>query len=528
MATTPRKPSAGPFTLLPLALVGLLQQAWAQTAIAPSSPLEETEPATTVQPAVQPFVNAQLLSTDNALATVSPEKRSDVVLSVSPGVAIRHRGGNTQIDGRWQFNAIHYHQGSQQDRIQPAGDITLRTDVAGKGIGLDARLASEQVRNTLASSASISPQTTETYTNTLFSLTPFIRRQLDPETEFEARVGRTWLRIKEDRTSATRRPDSDLTAAELRLHRQPTRLGYELDFSDQRTKVDGQSDNALVLTRGTASLLYRLFTELEIGGIVGHENTKVLTSDVSDSVSGVRWRWQPTERTHFDGQLTHHFYGQGWRIDATHRAPWLALGLFSRRSIETYASSLATLQAGGSIRTALGNILTTRVPNPAERDAAVDAIMRNNALPETVQTARDLYSLNASLRQDAGGQLTLLGRRDIVLFSSGYARSMPINGLEALLPVNAVKEYYFDTQISHRLTPESTLTGGLRWTRTYTTLTNQDTRRGRDFSWNAAFNQQLNPRTTTTIGLRRLITHNPLAINTRGETAVFVGVGHRF
>ena len=81
------------------------------------------------------------------------------------------------------------------------------------------------------------------------------------------------------------------------------------------------------------------------------------------------------------------------------------------------------------------------------------------------------------------------------------------------------REYYVDAQLNHLLTSTQTLSGGLRWTRaTVFNLYPSSVNVARDFSWRLSYITNLSPRTTTTVGLRRQITHTPPSSTGSGDS----------
>lgn len=479
---------------------------------------------------IQPTLDLQVLATDNANAATNGPRQSDVVTSVTAGVNVKAKGANSTLEGQYRLNAVNYERGTQPDRILPSGSLNLHTDVARQGVGLDANVNSEQVQaNFNAATSSSTPNTSNTYTNTRYGLSPFVSRALDSDTRVEARLARNWLKSSQNSTALAARPNSYADDHRLLLTRRPTRVGYELDADYQTTHVSGQSDPSLAQKTGKASLLYALLPELEVGAIVGRESTQVLTRQLNDTVRGVRFQWQPSERTLLKTRLEDRFFGKAWQVEATHRSPWLALGFNSSRQPETYTSSLGTLQAGTSLQSLYDAMLTTRITNPVERKNAVNDLISSRNLPTTVGATRDAYDLGAVLRETTTGRLALMGRRDVLTLAAGLSRSHPllIDSTVSLLPPPRTKEYFFDTQLNHRLTPLSTISGGLRWSRALNTPDGQAPILSRDFSWRATFNTALSSDATASMGLKHQISHTP-STSTTDESSMFVGLGYRF
>lgn len=479
---------------------------------------------------IQPTLDVQALYTDNANRGGTGPKQSDVLLSTGLGVAVNAIGANTKLNGQYRLNAVNYVHDSQADRILPSGNLNLHTDVQHQGLGVDANLASDQVQANFNSPQSSTPSTADTYTNTRYSLSPYISRPLDADTRITARMERMWLRSTQNTTALASRPDSQADHHRLLLTRRPTRLGYELEADYQTTHVSEQSEASQSQRYGKASLVYALTPETEVSLSAGREHAQVFARTTTDSVRGGRIQWQPSERTQLKAQVESRYFGTGWQVDANHRTPWLAFAFNSSRQPQTYTSSLGVGQSGTSARSLYDAMLTTRFPDPIERKKAVDELIASRNLPTTLGSTRDMYDLGASLRESTSGRLAIMGRRNTLVVMAGLNRSHALL-LDATAPLSApapsTKEYYLDTQLNHRLTPYTTVTGGLRWTRAWSTPEGLAPTLTRDFSWLGTLNTSLSSDATATMGLKRQFSHSPSTTSVE-ESSMFVGLGYRF
>lgn len=512
MATTHCKSSASFGCLVLAAGLGMSPHALSQTA------------------RIQPTLDLQALSTDNVNGTTGGPRRGDVILTTTAGINVKAKGANSTLDGQYRLSAVRYQQGTQPDRVLPSGALNLHTDILRQGLGLDAHVMSEQVQASFTNTAPTStPNTASSYTNTRYSVSPYVSRPLDGDTNLEARLARTWLTSSQNSAELAARPNSYADNHRLLLNRKPTRLGYELDANYQSTHVSGQSDPSLTQKTGKVTALYALSPELEIGLSAGRELTQVLTRTLDDTIRGGRLQWRPGERTLLKAQLDDRFFGKAWQVDASHRTPWFALGFSSRRQPETYTSALGTWQAGSSMQSLYDAMLTTRISDPAERKKAVEDLISARKLPTTVDATRDAYDLGAVLRDSTSARMAIMGRRDMLTLAGGLNRSRPllVDATISLLPPPRTKEYFLDAQLNHRLTPLSTISGGLRWSRAWNIPDSQAAALSREFSWRATFNTALSSDATASMGLKRQISHTPTASN-GDESSMFVGLGYRF
>lgn len=481
---------------------------------------------------IQPTLNTDLVLTSNGNLAVSGPAQSDVVMAVTPGLTFFSKGASSEFSGQWQFTAIHSMQGLQQDRVVPKGEIKLHTDVLNKGIGLDASLASSQVQSSINNGASDTPSTTGRYTNTVYRLSPFFQKDLDDNTAVNLRLNRALQQTSQLDTNLLPRPDARLSDDTISLVRKPTPLGYSLTRNWQDTRASGLSESVLRrdTTRGTVR--YALTHELEVGLIAGYEHTRSDPTTYRDHLRGWLLNWRPTDRTTLQTSVEKRFFGQGWRLDLRHRTPWFAMGLNAERTPGTTLFSLGGVGANGATRDLFDAMLLTRIPDAQEREQAVTSLLNSRNIPSQLGSARDFYNLTAQLRQAVSGRIAFMGRRDTLLLQSGYIKTVPLDQYNVasaltLLGNSQTRQYYAESQLTHQLTPQSSLTGGLRWSRASERAIGAGTILSRDFSWRLALNTSLTRDATATLGLRRVLRHAP-STSSAEETALFLGLGYRF
>ncbi|MBI2733537.1 MAG: hypothetical protein HYX44_09640 [Aquabacterium sp.] len=329
--------------------------------------------------------------------------------------------------------------------------------------------------------------TANTTTNTRLSLSPFFLRQFDGEAWLLARLRRTWIHSVSNGSNAVDNQGTE-DNHQLRWERRPARLGYALEASYSKSPIfaptgSSLADSALTRKAATGSLLYALTPDVALGPILGRESSEAQGQTFSGTVRGGQLRWQPNERTQLKATLKHSVFGREWELDASRKTPWTTFGLTSRRSAEATAPASATA-----------------------------------------------INLGAVTRETTSGRAVFTGRRDNINLSAGLTRTTPIERLTPVTvggsPIQRTKEYFFGTEVIHKLTPLSNLTGGLRWSRGSTVTTDTLTL-SRDFTARVGLSTKLMSDTTATMGIKRQLTHNP-STNTRSESAVYVGLGHRF
>lgn len=482
---------------------------------------------------VSPTINAQVAVTDNATQAVDDKRKSDTIVTVAPGVVVEYRNANSVVTGRMQLSAVNYLNHSQPDRLLPSGRLTLHTELPRHGLGLDGSISADQVKSQFTAAQAASTNTSDTYTNTRVQLSPYLERSLDENTQLQGRLERIQVNTTANSDALASRPETSSNAANIGLMRKPTRLGYALNASYRDTQASGQarSLNSQRIVRGTA--LYALTRELEIGLILGRESTQILQQRSHGTVKGLQIDWRPSTRTQLRAMAEDRFFGRAWNANLSHRRPTLSFGLQTSRRIDTnLATGNTALSAGGTTQALLDAMLSTRIPNEADRAKAVSELIAQRNLPQQLGSSRDLYDLNTLVRQNVTLQGAVMGPRSTALLALGQLQTRPLSGdaFSSLLGAgNDTRERYVDVQLNHRLSPVSTVTMGLRLSRArvVSPLASGATT-FRDQGLRLSFATALSPRSQAVWGLRRVRTVGRIAGGDVTENVVFAGLEHRF
>ena len=501
------------------ALCLTLQPAWAQT-------------ANTV---ITPSLMVQVQSTSNALVSYGQQGKKDLVTTVQPGIAFRVHEGALDANGQWQLTGVHYTRNSQPDRALPSGQSTFRLTAPQTQSGVEANVSAAQVRSTILARNSSTPTTGDTYTNVSLGVSPFFSQPLSSTMRVSGRLSRTQTASIGEGEGMATRSKGLVTDDRISLEQAPRPFGWGLTLT--HTATDTQQLQSTSLDERSVRLRtdHTLWSELTWGLNLGRAHNQIGTLTTDDTPRGVHVRWTPLERSDLQAELERRYFGNAWKLQASHRLPWLAFNLFADRAPVTYAATLGTIQPGSSLRDLYAAMLTTRVPDAAERAQLVDDLVARRQLSTTGGSTGTVYDLQARLQQRTTATMSFMGRRDIVTFAGGLTRTKPLTWdqeSELLSNGQRTREYYVDAQLNHLLTSTQTLSGGLRWTRaTVFNLYPSSVNVARDFSWRLSYITNLSPRTTTTVGLRRQITHTPPSSTGSGdsnETTVGLSLLHRF
>jgi uncharacterized protein (PEP-CTERM system associated) len=511
MATTPLD------RLTASCLAGLLGGLGATTAMAQTR-------AWVVEPAVE--VNGT--ATSNSAYSSSLKGPADAIITVSPSLRVSGSGSHVRVNGQVQLDSVSYGRHTQPDRVLPQGAIESQVNLIERFLGVDASLTTRQTTSDPFAPQGDGSATTGRYTTTTARISPFIERDLTPELSLKARADVNRTHYDTTGTGLASRPDGYAQHHSLRLARVPTPLGAAIEADYIRSGYSGYPSSELTQPIGRGVLSYALNEQLILSGIVGHESNQTQLNDRGGAIQGLRVDWHPNERVHLLSTVEHRFFGLGWDAVFTHRTPTYAGNLALKREITSSANSLTSVSSGGSLSTVLGEILKTRFPNDNDRANEVRDVMNSRGLTDRTNTNRDLYALSVQLRQAAAARMVFMGRRDTVSFTFDLVKSTPQPWaadplISALDQTNLQRGV--EVEFNHRLTPLTSFDITARWAKNSTP---DSARSSTETTYRAGFNTRLSPQTTATIGVRQQQLDSSVLQTDVHESAMFLGLGHRF
>lgn len=466
----------------------------------PSATLLLLSGAQAQQLVIKPGVDVLATATTNA-SEVGRPARKDLVLNVSPDLAVSYGGTRTRIDGRIKVDNLHYTRDSQPDRTLPSGELILHSNLVDQWGGLETSVQTRQVASPLDQSA-----IPNSYTTTKALIAPFIQHSFDANTDLQARFEKSI--IKSDEVTRNQAPIPDLRASQytMKLERQPVPVGASLEWTSQDSEA---ATTDLLPTKYTyrenaarAGVSYALSDQWHGGLILGRESIHQESERQSETIRGITLAWHPNERAALDTRVEKRFFGTGWKVDWSHRRPLFNWGFTSERTASTYSSSVG--------RATLPTL-----------DAPVNAL-------------NPAFSLAASLRQTFQGRMVFMGQRNTLTFRGGLDKADPLP-LGNAQPIGShTQERYVEAEFNRRLTPLTTLNTSVRWTHATvddTGLLNlpitAQTGENRSVLWRGDINTRLSPQATATIGLRHQNSSGSL-LYANDESAMYVGLGYRY
>ncbi|MES2088794.1 MAG: TIGR03016 family PEP-CTERM system-associated outer membrane protein [Pseudomonadota bacterium] len=459
---------------------------------------------------IGPAVNILVEATTNGQGTLDKAPRKDLIITTSPELDVSVRGVRSSLNAHLRVDNIQYVRSSQPDQNLPNGDIKLHSALLDQWGGVDAAILARQTK---ASLFSVPTGTSDSYTTTQARLSPYLDHAFNANTVLQARLTRSETHSTETLPSTTtqsgtqRRPTRYQDERSLRLERRPSPLGASLEWNYNNTRDADRPDSLFTQSIARSALMYAVNDQVQAGVLLGRESIEVPQQPQhSDTVRGVRLGLRPNERATLDADVEHRFFGTAWKLDLQHRMPFMAWQLQSKREPSINAP-----------------LLTQDLCLPDEPQIQC-------ALKQQQRAASGVYPLSAKLLRSTFLRWVLMGKRNTVTLSAGMIQTeqLPLKGEDIPLDPSELykftRERYADAQLTRRLTPQTSLTTGVRWSLNSATLVKDGSELAtRDVTIRGAINTKLSPQTTATVGMR-----HRSQFNASDESAMFVGLGYRY
>lgn len=480
---------------------------------------------------LSPEIQTTVTATNNAAYVEGDAARKDLILDIAPSLQIFGRGPQYTLQGRMALNALYYSRDSAPNRLLPSGRIELNAVPVQRWITLDALASVDQTAEDPFAAQPDVQSTVNRLTTSRFFVSPALRHDFSDIDSIELRTDQEWVHRSGGSQADLVAADSHTQNHLFRLERRPVPLGGAIEIAQLDTHYGSRS--AYESTTARAVVSYSPDPQMVFSVIGGSERSRFALTQSTDPIYGFRAELAPTDRTRIDATVEQRFFGTGWDVLMQHRSPQLALSLQAVRQATAQTSS-TVLGAGSDTAGLLDAILTTRYPDAAARAVVVRDLIDRLGLPQELGDPVEVFSETAQLETGLTASLSFLGRLTVVTIAA-YTREftqlqrqddplLPSAGYDA-----ANRQRGLSFGLNRRLTPLSSVDLLVSYSR----IRGLDARAGDETTEREAriaLTHQLSARTSATAGARyrQTATAAGTASSDAHETAVFVGLGHRF
>lgn len=470
--------------------------------------------------------------TDNA--DLSPDKRSDWVNQLTPGVTFQEKSARTQLTGAISLPILLYARTSESNQVYPQVSVNGSYEAVENFLFVEAFAnVSQQFQTPFgARSTSLANATENRYTAQSYGVNPYIRGAMPGNVTYELRDNNTWSDSNASSIGNGRSYTNEIVG---RLSHDPTPTGWALEydraeyfFAGQPERLSGRPDTEITeIARARGSRL--VDPSVELSATVGYEDNRFFHADESGATYGAGIRWRPTDRTNLNANWEHRFFGSSYDVSFDHTTRLTVWSLRASRNITSYPQQLALLPQGGNVPGLLNALFASRITDPIQRQALVDQLIRDRGLPTTLTGPVPLLAQQITLVESESATVGLLGARNSIFFSVYRSKNEPLRGTEDILSSLALSNNDTQTGASaawtHQLSPTLSLGTNLDWSRTTSNVEAGGTTRF--YSLRAFLSTPLSPFTSVYGGARYQDSQSDVADSYR-EAAVYVGMTYTF
>lgn len=446
------------------------------------------------------------------ISPAGPKKTSDLALGISPGLQLDARGG--RVIGRLGLGIKKYtymHESSlntQQRSLDASGQIEL----VDKQLFLDAsaRVAAGSVSAFGAQTASTAVANPNRAETTTWQFAPRFLGTLGGAVDYELRF--TSASAKADGGTLSAGSGTNTTSWNARLggSTQLSLIGWNLYFLTQKSEQGtlGSKTNS----RASGNLEFRIDPQYRVTlGLENESGDVVSTQQTRGSGMTYGLEWAPTERTKFLVKREQRTFGAVNRFDFSHRTALSAWRYSDSKDVVLPSDQLAQLATSPAAQLLDAQLLAT-IPDPIERAAEVERLLRIAGISSSGQPTTGILSSRAFVRRSKQASLSLTGVNNTVTFA--LQRSVSETGTGAAVADDftgngAITQTGITANWAYKLSPESTVNLALsksKSTGSVGSATELET-------WTLQWNSKVSQRTSGSLGLRQTSSSNPTGLS---------------
>jgi uncharacterized protein (PEP-CTERM system associated) len=469
-------------------------------------------------------INVNATATDNVNLAPPGREEADFYFTITPRLGIQHEGPRLKLNAIFAPSVTFYAQHSENDNWANNFAAFANLEAIKNFFYID---ASASVSQTFLSPFAPQPANIGTITANrvetgTVTLSPYIRGVTDSGISYDLRNTNTWT---DTSSSAT----DNVYFLGWTGHANQTRGVYSwgVDYEYQNTSY--QTQNPLTTQLARLRLGYQVDPELGLSLRFGYQTNNYFVGQKENYIYGLGFNWTPSPRAQVSGYWEQQYFGGSYLLNASYRRRMTAFTLSASRYASTYPQLLFTLPPG-STASLLDAALTARIPDPTERQAAVNQFIQQTGLPPTLLTPYSYYTNSVALVQQATASLAFLGAHNSVILSVFYVDSQNIVQPGVALPTPLVNNSDFTSwgpsaSFSHDLSPKSKLNLLATWIETKSNV--QPFIESTSAYVRLSVSTQLGPKTNGTVGVYRNRFASSVA-PTAVQNAVFAALDHVF
>lgn len=480
---------------------------------------------------VTPDITLKETYDDNASLVAVPTEGT-YITTIAPGIHIAGSGGRFKANLNYRANGIIYSNQSSENRIDNYLNATATLEAIQKFFYIDAfgyitqtYLSPFGARP--ANITTITPNRTESRT---YGVSPYVQGNAGNAFTYTVRYRYSYYETDNSALPYTQTEDWTGRAES------PIGLGgWALDYDHSNISYNKYDIGNQFSTLYRATLYYQPDVTLRLNVTGGWEENNYFALETrSNATYGGGFSWKPTPLTSAEYQYEYRYFGPSHVANLKHRSRLSVWTLSYSRNATTQQQSLLTIPPG-STAALLDAIFANTIPDPVERQAAVQQFIQTQGLPASISGPISFYTLRPFLEERGSASVGLLGKRSSVFFTAfgsktqSFEAACPAGLPDAICPALGAPLWQngFGINATRQLTSSTTLGAGA--TRTYAHQDQPIVAKSHNDFYNVNLNRTLSPKTNLFAGLgySKFFREAPAASSAQSRS-VYAGLYHRF
>ena len=457
---------------------------------------------------ITPTLGIEETYTDNLRLAPRGREESDWVTEVSPGFSVSAEGARLRLRADYSFQYRFYAKNSDENGHNHSLSSNALWDVWNKELFLEgsAYVAQQNISplgQVAASNANVTGNRTETRQATV---SPYWVRNLGNWARLNARYTYT----KSDSSGDFSVYDSQGNAVNLGVSSGPAfgYLGWGLNYSYTKTESSSNSFESRESENTVGNVRYQILPTFALTATLGYES-----QDYTDlrrgSTSGQSWSvggdWAPSPRTRVSGSFGERYFGNTYKLDASHRTR-LTTWTISYSEDVTDAPFIAGVPLTADTTAAVDRLFISRIPDPRERQIAVQTFITQNGLPLFLNSPVQFQTNQVTLVKRWQAGVGMQGTRGTLLLNVFREEREnlsvgAVNGpFDPFALSNTIEQIGYSATMSWRLSERTSALASYSHSRNK--YPDANGREDTDGYWRIGLTHQIQPRILGTVNLR--------------------------
>lgn len=472
-------------------------------------------------------------ATNNVAFVADDRASSDMVSQLMPQLVMRNTGADWLVESKVLLNFVGYLRNPAKNTVLPEGGVNYTARVIDRWLAVDGSMDAITTMGDAYGVVVAGADPANRQVTYRERISPYTSQQLSPTTRLLLRSDNSWSQTPQPVGVS---PDNLLLYGDsyvqkdlLRFDARGEPVGFKAEATHLETHYLRLTSPPIITDTVQLSVPVALDPTFVVEPRLGYERAQYGIT-VADRFPGLGVRWKPMPRSVLDAMVEQRFFGKAWDVSLLLQRPfWMLEGTF-RRSLNSYAVRLMSLNTAGSVEAMADRILQSSIDDPVARGQAVREVMTRLGVPELTTGPTDIFSDRAQVEQVARVTMSLSGVRNSLslrgykVFTNdvGTAES----GSELALLTNTSSQEGATLAWKHRLSETDLVQLSWMIARTQGLVVNraqQSFNRGVEVELTA----RLSTRTKGNVGFRRRMLESS-TIGVGHESALFAGLEHRF